>query len=61
MAILLCQNDQQLHHFLTPDPLEGDIHLLPLGLIASDKLRSYVQRFGDTFSRVVGFRPTGWS
>lgn len=61
MAILLCQNDQQLHDLLTSDPLEGGIHLLPLGLITSDKLQSYVQRFGDTFSRVIGFRPTGWS
>ncbi|KAI6024410.1 DRMBL-domain-containing protein [Pisolithus marmoratus] len=60
-AILRCQNDQQLDDLITSDPLEGGVHLLPLGLVAADKLKSYVQRFKDTFSRVVGFRPTGWT
>ncbi|KAI5995427.1 DRMBL-domain-containing protein [Pisolithus albus] len=60
-AILQCQNDRQLDDLITSDPLEGGVHLLPLGLVASDKLRSYVQRFKGTFSRVVGFRPTGWT
>lgn len=60
-AILRCQNDQQLDDLITSDPLEGGVHLLPLGLVASDKLESYVQRFKGTFSRVVGFRPTGWT
>lgn len=60
-AILQCQNDRQLDELITSDPLEGGVHLLPLGLVASDKLKSYVQRFKGTFSRVVGFRPTGWT
>ncbi|KAL4065963.1 DRMBL-domain-containing protein [Scleroderma citrinum] len=60
-AILLCQSDQQLHDLLTSDPLEGGVHLLPLGLIMSDKLKYYLQRFEGTFSRVIGFRPTGWT
>ncbi|KAG6335265.1 hypothetical protein ID866_3821 [Astraeus odoratus] len=60
-AVLRCQNDQELHELLTSDPLKGGVHLLPLGLVASDKLKSYVQRFGATFSRVIGFRPTGWT
>ncbi|KAI6164690.1 DNA cross-link repair protein pso2/snm1 [Pisolithus thermaeus] len=60
-AILRCQNDQHLDDLITSDPLEGGVHLLPLGLVASDKLKSYVQRFKGTFSRVVGFRPTGWT
>ncbi|KAF9245362.1 DRMBL-domain-containing protein [Melanogaster broomeanus] len=60
-AILRCQTDSELHALLTPDPIEGGVHLLPLGMISSDKLRSYVQRFKGTFSRAVGFRPTGWT
>jgi DNA cross-link repair 1A protein len=37
------------------------VHLLPLGMIVSDKLKAYVQRFKGVYSRAVGFRPTGWT
>ncbi|KIJ61948.1 hypothetical protein HYDPIDRAFT_176722 [Hydnomerulius pinastri MD-312] len=60
-AILRCQTDPELHALLTSDPVEGGVHLLPLGMISSDKLKPYVQRFKGTFSRAVGFRPTGWT
>jgi len=61
MAILRCQNDPELHALLTKDPREAGVHLLPLGMIASDKLKAYVQRFKGAYSRAVGFRPTGWT
>ncbi|KIJ20718.1 hypothetical protein PAXINDRAFT_66030 [Paxillus involutus ATCC 200175] len=60
-AILRCQSDSELHALLTSDPIEGGVHLLPLSMISSDKLKSYVQRFKGMFSRAVGFRPTGWT
>jgi len=61
MAILRCQNDPELHALLTEDPSEAGVHLLPLGMIVSDKLKAYVQRFKGVYSRAVGFRPTGWT
>ncbi|KAG9312825.1 DNA cross-link repair protein pso2/snm1 [Chiua virens] len=60
-AILRCQADQELHALLTTDPAEANVHLLPLGTVTLDNLRSYLQRFKQTFSRVIGFRPTGWT
>ncbi|KAG1792628.1 DRMBL-domain-containing protein [Suillus plorans] len=60
-AILRCQNDPELHALLTKDPNEAGVHVVPLGMIVSDKLEAYVQRFKGTYSRVVGFRPTGWT
>lgn len=60
-AILRCQNDSELHALLTKDPSEAGVHIVPLHMIVSDKLKTYVQRFKGTYSRVVGFRPTGWT
>lgn len=60
-AILQCQADKELHTLLTADPAEAGVHILPLGAVTSDNLRSYLQRFKGTFSRVIGFRPTGWT
>ncbi|EIW79144.1 DRMBL-domain-containing protein [Coniophora puteana RWD-64-598 SS2] len=60
-AILRCQNDPELDALLTKDPVQGGVHLLPLGMIVSDKLKPYLQRFKSTYSRVLGFRPTGWT
>ena len=39
----------------------GDKHLVPLGVIASDRLKEYVERFKGHYSKAVGFRPTGWT
>ncbi|KZT67353.1 DRMBL-domain-containing protein [Daedalea quercina L-15889] len=60
-AILRCQADPELHSMLTKDPLEGGVHLVPLGVIASDRLKEYVERFKGHYSKAVGFRPTGWT
>jgi DNA cross-link repair 1A protein len=46
---------------LTNDPLAATVHLVPLGVINSDKLKDYVARWKGTFARAVGFRPTGWT
>ncbi|KAF8659851.1 hypothetical protein AX16_001736 [Volvariella volvacea WC 439] len=60
-GILRCQADSELHSMLTSNPLDAHVHLVPLALITSDRLKTYLQRFKGTFSRVVGFRPTGWT
>lgn len=60
-AILRCQADPELHALLTTNPLDANIHLVPLGMIASDRLKGYVERFKNHFTRFIGFRPTGWT
>ncbi|KAF7308322.1 DNA cross-link repair protein PSO2/SNM1 [Mycena chlorophos] len=63
MGILRCQSDPDLHALLTDDPLAADVHILPLGKISIDKLHAYLTQpaLKGTFTRVVGFRPTGWT
>ncbi|KAF8889304.1 beta-lactamase-like protein [Infundibulicybe gibba] len=61
MAILRCQADAILDALLTSDPLSADVHLVPLGMVTPDKLKTYLERFKGTFTKVVAFRPTGWS
>ncbi|KAL0953366.1 hypothetical protein HGRIS_004603 [Hohenbuehelia grisea] len=60
-AILRCQSDPDLHALLTTNPLEASVHLVPLGVITSDKLKPYVERYKAKFSQAIGFRPTGWT
>ncbi|KAJ7117736.1 DNA repair metallo-beta-lactamase-domain-containing protein [Mycena epipterygia] len=60
-AILRCQPDPELHALLTADPLAADVHILPLGMISLEKLQLYLERFKGIFTKVVGFRPTGWT
>lgn len=60
-AILRCQADRELNDLLTSNPLDANVHIVPLGLITSDKLKVYVERFKGQFTKAVGFRPTGWT
>lgn len=60
-GILRCQADPELHAMLTSNPSDSVVHLLPLGMITSDKLKPYLERFSNHFSKIVGFRPTGWT
>ncbi|TFK26193.1 DRMBL-domain-containing protein [Coprinopsis marcescibilis] len=59
--ILRCQADTELHSMLTANPSDSVVHLLPLGMITGDKLKPYLARFSDRYSKIVGFRPTGWT
>jgi len=60
-AILACQADAELDALITSNPLEAKVHLLPLGMITSDALPDYMDKFKGKFDKVVGFRPTGWT
>jgi len=60
-ALLRCEDDKELEALLTSDPLEATVHLMPLGTIAADRLKIYMDRFKGVFTRVIGFRPTGWT
>ncbi|KAG8881445.1 hypothetical protein FRB97_009571 [Tulasnella sp. 331] len=58
--ILLCQDDPELHSLLTNDPHAAQVHLLPLGSINMEKLEPYYSKYRDSFTHIIGFRPTGW-
>lgn len=60
-AILLCQDDPDLHALLTNDPYEAQVHLVPLQTITIEKIEPYYSTFRSGFSCVIGFRPTGWT
>ena len=46
---------------LTDDPRQACVHIMPLGSISTEKLRGYADNWKDTFTKVIGLRPTGWS
>ncbi|EIW58533.1 DRMBL-domain-containing protein [Trametes versicolor FP-101664 SS1] len=60
-AILRCEEDPELDALLTTDAYAAGVHLVPLGVIASDRLQDYVDRWKGRYSRAIGFRPTGWT
>lgn len=61
MSILRCHADDELNALLTSSPLEANVHLVPLAVIVSDRLKAYLDQYRSVFNRVVGFRPTGWT
>lgn len=60
-GILRCQSDPELVAMLTDNPRQACVHILPLGSISTERLRGYADNWKDTFTKVVGLRPTGWS
>ncbi|KAG5636232.1 hypothetical protein H0H81_008713 [Sphagnurus paluster] len=61
VAILRCQSDAELDAMLTSNPSEAGVHVVPLGIITSDRLEDYVRRYKGTFTKAAAFRPTGWT
>lgn len=53
--------DPELSALLTSDPKEAQVHMQTLFEIRADTLADYLDSLKPHFSRVVGFRPTGWS
>ncbi len=56
-----CLEDSELNSRLTSDPYEGQIHMTPLFEIRAETLQDYLNAYKPHFSRVVGFRPSGWN
>ena len=56
-----CLEDVELSSLLTDNPLEAQIHMQTMFEIRADTLDDYLHSMKPTFSRVVGFRPTGWT
>ncbi|KAJ5183928.1 hypothetical protein N7492_001544 [Penicillium capsulatum] len=59
--ICSCLEDPELTSLLTSDPREAQVHMQTLFEIRADTLADYLGSLKPHFSRVVGFRPTGWS
>jgi DNA cross-link repair 1A protein len=53
--------DAELSSRLTSNPLEAQVHMQMLMEIRAETLHDYLQGYRSHFSRVVGFRPTGWN
>lgn len=53
--------DAELNARLTRDPRAAQVHMTPLFEIRAETLGDYLTPFADRFSRVVGFRPSGWN
>lgn len=61
MRICRALEDAELNALLTPNPLEAQVHMQMLMEIRAETLHDYLVSYKPHFSRVVGFRPTGWS
>ncbi|CCC06112.1 unnamed protein product [Sordaria macrospora k-hell] len=54
--------DAELFGLMTSDPREAQVHMQALGEIRADTLAEYLELHrSNGFSRIVGFRPSGWS
>ncbi|KAK3497146.1 uncharacterized protein B0T23DRAFT_352845 [Neurospora hispaniola] len=55
-------DDPELSSLMTADPREAQVHMQALGEIRADTLAEYLELHrSNGFSRIVGFRPSGWS
>ncbi|KAJ9660776.1 DNA cross-link repair protein PSO2/SNM1 [Neophaeococcomyces mojaviensis] len=61
MRICRALEDEELNSLLTPNPHEAQVHMQMLMEIRAETLHDYLVTMRPHFSRVVGFRPTGWS
>lgn len=53
--------DPELNARMTSDPLEAQVHMQMLMEIRAETLADYLSGFKPHFSRIVGFRPSGWN
>ena len=59
--ICLALEDPELASLLTDDPYGAQVHMQMLMEIRPETLADYLTGYKSHFSRIVGFRPTGWS
>ncbi|KAL8948716.1 MAG: hypothetical protein Q9222_005128 [Ikaeria aurantiellina] len=53
--------DPELMARLTNDPVEAQVHMQMLMEIRAETLADYLTGYKPHFSRIVGFRPSGWN
>ena len=61
MRICAALEDKELNARLTNKPHEAQVHMQILFEIRAETLHEYLMTQKPHFSRVVGFRPTGWN
>ncbi|PKS06450.1 hypothetical protein jhhlp_007198 [Lomentospora prolificans] len=54
-------DDPELSSLLTSDPREAQVHMQMLMEIRAETLQEYLNGYKPHFSRIVGFRPSGWN
>ena len=61
--IKICRQlgDPELSSLLTSNPIEAQVHMQMLMEIRAETLQEYLNGFKPHFSRIVGFRPSGWN
>ncbi|KAI9171276.1 dna cross-link repair pso2 snm1 [Paramyrothecium foliicola] len=61
--IKICKqlDDPELTSLLTSDPVEAQVHMQMLMEIRAETLQEYLNSFKPHFSRIIGFRPSGWN
>ncbi|KAL6868567.1 DRMBL domain-containing protein [Trichoderma novae-zelandiae] len=61
--IKICKqlDDPELSSLLTSDPVEAQVHMQMLMEIRAETLQDYLDSYRPHFSRIVGFRPSGWN
>ncbi|KAK6348409.1 hypothetical protein TWF718_006205 [Orbilia javanica] len=53
--------DEELNSRLTSDPHAAQVHMTPLMEIRPETLKEYLSSFKQRFTKIVGFRPSGWN
>jgi DNA cross-link repair 1A protein len=61
MRICAALEDEELMARMTDDPKEAQIHMQMLMEIRAETLQEYLNSYKPHFSRIVGFRPSGWN
>ncbi|QPH00856.1 hypothetical protein C2857_004914 [Epichloe festucae Fl1] len=61
MRICKQLDDPELAALLTTNPVEAQVHMQSLMEIRAETLQEYLNGYKPHFSRIVGFRPTGWT
>ena len=59
--ICVALEDPELSALMTNDPLEAQVHMQMLMEIRAETLADYLTGYKPHFSRIVGFRPSGWN
>ncbi|GAP86052.1 putative DNA repair metallo-beta-lactamase [Rosellinia necatrix] len=61
MRICAQLDDPELAALMTADPQEAQVHMQTLAEIRAETLQAYLDAQKPHFTRVVGFRPSGWN
>jgi DNA cross-link repair 1A protein len=61
MRICKQLDDPELTALLTSNPMEAQVHMQSLMEIRAETLQEYLNGYKGHFSRIVGFRPSGWN